>query len=228
MNIIETNLEFNGLTKRNSTNRIILHNSGVSVLQSVEVIHNYHKNSLGWAGIGYHFYVRKDGSVYRGRPEDTVGAHAYGSNSDSIGICFEGNFDEETMPEAQKRAGIELIAYLKEKYGISLVQGHRDVCNTSCPGKNFPFEEITKGQTIEEKKEEEEFEVKRYKNGSTKEYVYQTTECVNGDEIGYLNPGEECECYGITNNCAIVVYKIDGSSVGEKKVGFVKWLGGVK
>ena len=48
------------------------------------------------------------------------------------------------------------------------------------------------------------------------------------EEIGYLNPYEECDCYGITNGLAIVCYKIDGSLVGEKKVGFVKWLDGVK
>ena len=47
------------------------------------------------------------------------------------------------------------------------------------------------------------------------------------EEIGYLNPYEECDCYGITNGLAIVCYKIDGSTIGEKKVGFVKWLDGV-
>ena len=67
--------------------------------------------------------------------------------------------------------------------------------------------------------------MKKYKNGSTKEIVYQTTECQ--EEIGYLNPYEECDCYGITNGLAIVCYKIDGSTIGEKKVGFVKWLDGV-
>jgi len=146
MNIIETNLNFNGLTRRNSTNRLILHNSGVTVLQSIETIHNYHQRSLGWAGIGYHFYIRKDGSTYRGRPEDTIGAHAYGNNGDSIGICFEGNFNEETMGEAQKQAGKELVAYLKQKYGITKVQGHRDVNATSCPGNNFPFDEIANAE----------------------------------------------------------------------------------
>lgn len=220
MNIIETNLKFNGLTKRNSTNRIILHNSGVSVLQSVETIHNYHKNSLGWAGIGYHLYVRKDGSVYRGRPEDTVGAHAYGSNSDSIGICFEGNFDEETMPEAQKRAGIELVAYLKEKYSISTVQGHKDVNNTSCPGKEFPFEEIANG-VVEESEEED---MKIYKNGTTVEPVYADTALTN--KIGELNPHEQCDCYGVFENRAVVRYKVDNQD--NYKVGFCKWLDGVK
>lgn len=77
-----------------------------------------------------------------------------------------------------------------------------------------------------ENKESEEFEMKRYVNGSTREVVYQTTECQK--EIGSLNPHEECDCLGIVSGLAIVCYKIDGSPVGEKKVGFVKWLGGIK
>lgn len=150
MNIIETNLEFTSLSKRNVTNRIILHHSGVSVLQSVEVIHNYHKNTNKWAGIGYHFYVRKDGSIYRGRPEEMIGAHAYGANSDSIGICAEGNFNEETMSEVQKNAIKELVAYLKEKYNITKVQRHSDTIATTCPGKNYPFEDIVNGEVEKE------------------------------------------------------------------------------
>ena len=150
MNIIETNLEFTSLSQRNVTNRIILHHSGVSVLQSVEVIHNYHKNTNKWAGIGYHFYVRKDGSIYRGRPEEMIGAHAYGANSDSIGICAEGNFNEETMSEVQKNAIRELVAYLKEKYNITKVQRHSDTIATTCPGKNYPFEDIVNGEVVKE------------------------------------------------------------------------------
>lgn len=76
MNIIEKKLSFREMDIRSKTEQIVLHHSGVTVLQSVEVIHNYHKNSNGWSGIGYHFYVRKDGKIYRGRPENTVGAHA--------------------------------------------------------------------------------------------------------------------------------------------------------
>ena len=150
MNIIETNLEFTSLSQRNVTNRIILHHSGVSVLQSVEVIHNYHKNTNKWAGIGYHFYVRKDGSIYRGRPEEMIGAHAYDANSDSIGICAEGNFNEETMSEVQKNAIRELVAYLKEKYNITKVQRHSDTIATTCPGKNYPFEDIVNGEVEKE------------------------------------------------------------------------------
>ena len=142
MKIIETNLSFGAMDIRSSTEQLVCHHSGVTVLQTVETIHNYHKNTNGWSGIGYHFYVRKNGNIYRGRPENTVGAHCVGANYNSIGICFEGNFSKETMGEAQLKAGQELVAYLKKKYGISKVKGHRDFGNTDCPGKNFPLDKI--------------------------------------------------------------------------------------
>ena len=143
MEIIETNLDFKPLTKRSQTNRIILHHAAIANC-SPEDIHRWHLNN-GWSGAGYHFLVRKDGKIYRLRPEWAVGSHAQGSNSDSIGICAEGNYEYETMPEAQKNSIIELVNYLKDKYGISKVIGHRDVNNTSCPGKNYPFDEIVNG-----------------------------------------------------------------------------------
>ena len=54
----------------------------------------------------------------------------------------------ETMPQAQINAGKELVAYLKQKYGISKVQAHREVCSTNCPGKNFPFSEIANAKSM--------------------------------------------------------------------------------
>lgn len=140
MKIIETNLSFGSMSKRSKTNRIILHHADAKKC-SAEDIHRWHKER-GWSGAGYHFLVRKDGSVYRLRPEKYIGAHASGNNSDSLGICFEGDFQSETMGAAQKKSGKELVAYLKNKYGISKVQRHKDVGATDCPGKNFPFSEI--------------------------------------------------------------------------------------
>ena len=132
MNIIETNLEFGALSTRKSTKRAILHHAEASKC-TAEDIHRWHLQN-GWSGAGYHFLVRKDGSIYRLRPEWAVGAHAKGSNSDSIGICFEGSYMTETMPQAQINAGRELLSYLKGKYGFDKVQAHRDVCSTDCPG----------------------------------------------------------------------------------------------
>lgn len=140
MVIIETNLEFKDMFTRKSTERIILHHAAAQNC-SAEDIHRWHLNN-GWSGAGYHFLVRKDGKVYRLRPEEKVGAHAYGANYNSLGICFEGDYMQEDMTEAQKEAGKELVAYLKNKYKISTVQAHRDVCATSCPGNKFPFDEI--------------------------------------------------------------------------------------
>lgn len=141
--IYETNLSFKAMSNRSRTTRIILHHAAAKSC-TAEQIHQWHLNN-GWSGAGYHFLVRKDGKIYRLRPENKVGAHASGSNSDSLGVCFEGDFMSETMGELQRKAGAELVSYLKNKYGISKVQRHKDVGATDCPGKNFPFDKIAKG-----------------------------------------------------------------------------------
>lgn len=144
MKINEVTYKWHGaLTKRRATTRIILHHAAASKC-TAQQIHSWHLAN-GWVGIGYHFFVRKDGSVYRGRPETVVGAHAGNNNYDSIGICFEGSFDREQMNEVQRTAGAELVAYLKDKYGITKVQKHSDVNATGCPGTRFPFKEISEG-----------------------------------------------------------------------------------
>lgn len=157
MNIIEKTYKLNGnLAIRTKTERIILHHADASSC-TAEDIDRWHKNN-GWTCIGYHFFVRKDGSIYRGRQENVKGAHAGDSNTNSIGICFEGRYATEQMPDIQVEAGKELVAYLKNKYNISKVQKHSDVCNTSCPGRNFRFDEIANVQVsdvVEEKKVEQ-------------------------------------------------------------------------
>ena len=149
MEIKDIKYKWNGpLAKRNSTKYIILHHRAGN--GDAESIHNLHL-SWGWTGFGYHFYVRKDGSVYRGRPIEMVGAHCKGQNSYSVGICFEGNFENEKMSEAQKKAGKELVAYIKRIYPNAEVKRHKDFDSTACPGKNFPFEEIKKGSSASTK-----------------------------------------------------------------------------
>ena len=138
--IIETNLSFKAMSNRSHTSRIILHHAAAKSC-TAEQIHQWHLNN-GWSGAGYHFLVRKDGNIYRLRPENKIGAHALGSNYDSLGVCFEGDFMTETMGEIQRNAGAVLVSYLKSKYGISTVLRHKDVCSTDCPGTNFPFDLI--------------------------------------------------------------------------------------
>ena len=145
MNIIDTNLKFKQMDTRKSTQRIILHHAAAKTC-SAEDIHRWHLNN-GWSGCGYHFLVRKDGSIYRGRPENKLGAHTQNYNTGSIGICFEGSYNSEQMPEAQLRSGQELVTYLCDKYNLlkANVYKHKDFNSTDCPGTNFPFELLQKG-----------------------------------------------------------------------------------
>ncbi len=151
MDIIKVDYKWNGaLAKRNETKYIILHHRAGN--GDVESIHAQHL-SQGWTGIGYHFYVRKDGRVYRGRPLGVVGAHCQGWNNKSVGVCFEGNFETEKMTEKQIRAGAKLVVYLRTLFPHAEVKGHGDMDSTLCPGKNFEFEKIMKGDknmTVEE------------------------------------------------------------------------------
>lgn len=143
MNIIQTNFKYNGNHTSRSLSqidRIIVHHSA-SESAAAEQIHQWHLNR-GFAGAGYQFLVRKDGSVYALRPVEWVGAHCTGFNTCSIGVCAEGNFENEIMGETQKQALKELVSYLKSKYNINKVYRHKDLRATACPGKNYPFEEI--------------------------------------------------------------------------------------
>lgn len=128
------------LTPRSATTRLILHHAAGSNMTAQD-IHRMHLRN-GWKGIAYNYYVRKDGKIYRGRPEWMEGGHTTGYNHCSIGICFEGNFDTEYMGNAQLAAGVELVADIKSRCpGIEVI-GHRDVNATACPGRNFPMQII--------------------------------------------------------------------------------------
>ena len=128
-----------------STHLIIHHCAGEG---SPEAIHSYHR-SLGWAGIAYHYYVRRDGTIYRGRPEKMRGGHTTNWNWCSIGICFEGNFEHETMGAAQKLAGTQLINDIAARHSGLVISRHSEFGATSCPGRFFPFSELTKPLVLE-------------------------------------------------------------------------------
>ena len=74
------------------------------------------------------------------------------------------------------------------------------------------------------------YDMKSYKNGSKAETVFQDSNCTK--IIGSLNPYEACDCLGEFTNgknerVAVVMYTIDGSKPADRKVGFVKYIGGI-
>ena len=148
-NVVETNLKFGNLSSRNATRKIVIHHSGSvkDVDFSAEKIHEMHLQN-GWAGIGYHFVIRKDGTIERGRPVWSVGSHAQGHNSDSIGIYLCGDFNAAKPTDKQIESAAMLIANLCADYNIPIDRNHivgHDECYTGvgktdgagCPGRNL-------------------------------------------------------------------------------------------
>ena len=92
-------------------------------------------------GIGYHFYIRKDGRRVQGRKLLEVGAHAVPYNRCSIGVCYEGGLDENgrpcnTMTEKQRDELTDLLTILHKLFPKARIVGHRDLPGTvpkACP-----------------------------------------------------------------------------------------------
>ena len=118
---------------------IILHCSGTEPDPHLGAfaIDRYHR-SIGWDCIGYHFIVRTDGRVERGRILEKAGAHCLGFNKESIGVCYVGgthcgkNVDTRT-PE-QKFSLEQLVKKLHKQYPKAIIAGHNDFTHDKdCP-----------------------------------------------------------------------------------------------
>ena len=94
----------------------------------VEALRSSHK-ARGFADIGYHFYITRDGELHRCRPVNQIGAHAAGWNDKSIGICYEGGLDEQGRPAdtrtyAQRCTLTDLLRQLRRDYPEARILGH--------------------------------------------------------------------------------------------------------
>lgn len=141
IDIKETYLDFNSLSERSYTDMIVIHHTGSPDMDaSAEQIHGWHLGN-GWSGIGYHYVIRKNGTIERGRPEWAIGSHAYGENSHTIGIQLSGDFEQAKPTEDQIESCAKLIADICDRYGIPIdrdhIVGHGELMSTSCPGTNL-------------------------------------------------------------------------------------------
>lgn len=96
-------------------------------------IDSWHKER-GWTGIGYHYVIRRDGSIEYGREVSVPGAHVRGHNTDSIGVCLIGGKGGFNFTPLQMSALSTLMVTLKNVYPDAQVKGHRDLD----PGKDCP------------------------------------------------------------------------------------------
>ena len=215
------------------------------------IIHNTANDASAMAEISYMIGNNKKVSfhcaidnyrIVQGVPFDrntwnaTDGGNGTGNRKGiALEICYSKSGGER-FEEAQKLAA-EYTAYLLKQYnwGIDKVKKHEDFY----PAKGCPHRTLSEGwqnflnlvqsymidrpidNNIESGSDEP---VRTYQNGSTSENVYADTDCTK--KIGSLNPREKCDCFGTFKDRAMVRYVVSGSS--NYKIGFCKWLGGVK
>ena len=120
---------------------IIIHCSAVrpDQVSGFREIDRWHRQR-GWKyGCGYHFVVRRDGTIETGRPLEMVGSHCLNRNQHSIGICYEGGKDNsgkdvDTRTPEQKKALRELLEKLHGQFPRAVIVGHRDLApDRKCP-----------------------------------------------------------------------------------------------
>ena len=105
---------------------------------TVEDITRWHK-ARGFATIGYHYVIYRDGSIHEGRPLEQIGAHCVGHNKHSIGICYiggcasDGKTPKDTRTPEQKEALLALLRRLKARFPNATIHGHRDFAAKACP-----------------------------------------------------------------------------------------------
>ena len=135
------------------THLIVHHSAGVNTSSDwaavVRGIWDYHVNSNGWDDVGYNWLVDPNGVLYEGRGDDVRGAHFCGKNTNTQGICMMGTYID-VVPTAEAMTTLkEYLAWKSAKDNIDPtavsnhapsaadipnVAGHRDGCNTTCPG----------------------------------------------------------------------------------------------
>lgn len=122
-------------------NLIVIHCADTYARMDIGVkeIREWHL-AKGFNDIGYHYVIRRDGTIEAGRPLEKPGAHAAGYNSQSIGICYAGGKGDNDKPEdnrtpAQKQALHDLVNSLKQQFPQAKIVGHRDLpgVQKACP-----------------------------------------------------------------------------------------------
>lgn len=131
---------------RKSTDYIVLHCAQTNAHQDfgVEDIRQWHTlpppKGNGWKDVGYHYVIRRNGVIERGRAKFAIGAHVKGYNHNSVGICLVGGCDEEgneenNFTDEQWDALKWLVGELRCLYPKAEILGHRDFPNVHkyCP-----------------------------------------------------------------------------------------------
>jgi len=104
----------------------------------VETIKKWHLQR-GFNDVGYHYYIRFDGTIELGRSIGEVGAHCRGENRNNLGVCLEGGMGKDGKAENNftDEQWFSLIGLLKGFPmmfpNIKRITGHNEHSNKACP-----------------------------------------------------------------------------------------------
>ena len=117
-----------------SINKIIVHCADTyhDMDIGVEEIRQWHLDR-SFNDIGYHFVIRRDGTLEIGRPIDVQGAHVSGLNKHSIGICLVGGKPRFNFRDVQMNQLRETVRDLLVTYPDATVHGHNEYSDKACP-----------------------------------------------------------------------------------------------
>ena len=126
---------------------IAIHSAATLATMDIDIDWIRHEHlKRGFADVGYHYFIKRDGTVQKGRPDDQQGAHIQYHNHYILGICMAGGLGsdglgENNFTEPQWGALAKLVAtLLRDNHELEFVVGHRDIPGTSteCPSFDVP------------------------------------------------------------------------------------------
>ena len=131
--ILLTKVELGVFMAADSVSYIIIHCSATREDRdySVEQLKRDHL-ARGFIEVGYHYYVRKDGTVTQHRRLNEVGAHCRPFNRCSIGVCYEGGLDANGKPKdtrtiLQRGSLTGLLLNLRRRFPKAVIRGHNEM-----------------------------------------------------------------------------------------------------
>lgn len=107
----------------------------------IKIIDEWHKKR-GWSEVGYHFFIKKNGELQKGRDLEKTPAAQQGHNSGSIAICLAGlNIEKFTDDQFNTLRGLCYLINVAYKKNVTF-HGHCEVSSKSCPV--FDYREVLK------------------------------------------------------------------------------------
>jgi N-acetyl-anhydromuramyl-L-alanine amidase AmpD len=119
--------------------RVFLHCSATDKEEhdDVSVMRRWHVEDRGWDDVGYHFFIKKDGTVQPGRDLEKTPAAQRGHNTGTIAICLHG-LAVGRFTRDQYRSLIALCQEIDDAFGgMVSFHGHSEVSSKACPV--FPY-----------------------------------------------------------------------------------------